>query len=529
MLRIFNHLSGKHKDLYLLLGCSLLLFVTRIISFREFSLDPDELEWLYDVRKCLIDPRPFVGFDAHTTGPFAIYFLTLIKLVTGFSQLYQLRLVSFFFFILPSLIFVYLMTRNDSKLLGSIAFMVLLCCQNFPQFGHHYDGIFCYNTEYQLLFFTAILMWISRMKTSFYGNLAFTFILFLLPFIKFQAIPITLFFGGFLGIKLCLDQRWKNLYLLLGFYLGLNAIWLGYLYINGLFDSFYFTYISHNLSYMTNSNFGEQSIHPMNFVRRMNEYYSFVYIFLLLFLYLIFSTFPWKIRSFKQLVREPLTESFLYLLASIVTVILSKNDFAHYYIFLFLPLSVFISDLYVQLKNQQEGNGRLLYVVFLIIIGVNFNYNFLGKSIGLIKSKLLHQPENQFEFGKPLQSLANEELTNWLKLHKGKHPASLIVLGWTQAQAIYYVLREDFSTSARSSHVFYLLDSFQNKNWEFFNKEQEIFLDDIKKDEPLFIVDNWGIMDKLKGQKFTDYILSHYDYQISFAENKVYKRKSLIK
>jgi hypothetical protein len=252
-------------------------------------------------------------------------------------------------------------------------------------------------------------------------------------------------------------------------------------------------------------------------------------IFLLLFLYLIFSTFPWKIRSFKQLVREPLTESFLYLLASIVTVILSKNDFAHYYIFLFLPLSVFISDLYVQLKNQQEGNGRLLYVVFLIIIGVNFNYNFLGKSIGLIKSKLLHQPENQFEFGKPLQSLANEELTNWLKLHKGKHPASLIVLGWTQAQAIYYVLREDFSTSARSSHVFYLLDSFQNKNWEFFNKEQEIFLDDIKKDEPLFIVDNWGIMDKLKGQKFTDYILSHYDYQISFAENKVYKRKSLIK
>ena len=135
---------------------TLLLFITRIISFREFSLDPDELEWLYDVRKCLVDPRPFVGFDAHTTGPFAIYFLTLIKLVTGFSQLYQLRLVSFFFFILPSLIFVYLMTRNDSKLLGSVAFVVLLCWQNFPLFGHHYDGIFYYNTEYQFLVFTAI-------------------------------------------------------------------------------------------------------------------------------------------------------------------------------------------------------------------------------------------------------------------------------------------------------------------------------------------------------------------------------------
>ena len=78
---------------------SIILFVGRIISFRENSLDPDELEYMYAIRRCMENPSPFVGFDAHTSGPFAIYVLAFFKLMTGFSKLYQLRLISFFFFI----------------------------------------------------------------------------------------------------------------------------------------------------------------------------------------------------------------------------------------------------------------------------------------------------------------------------------------------------------------------------------------------------------------------------------------------
>ena len=59
------HYFKTHKNLIILAFLTFIIFVCRIISFRENSLDPDELEYLYSVRRCLIDPRPFVGFDSH--------------------------------------------------------------------------------------------------------------------------------------------------------------------------------------------------------------------------------------------------------------------------------------------------------------------------------------------------------------------------------------------------------------------------------------------------------------------------------
>ena len=88
------HILKTNKNLIVLAFLSFIIFVCRIISFRENSLDPDELEYLYAIRRCLVDPRPFVGFDSHTTGPFAIYLLAMIKMLTGFSKLYQLRLIT---------------------------------------------------------------------------------------------------------------------------------------------------------------------------------------------------------------------------------------------------------------------------------------------------------------------------------------------------------------------------------------------------------------------------------------------------
>ena len=81
---ILSTINKKHIVFFLL---AFILFFTRIISFREFSLDPDELEYLHSIRRCMDNPLPFYGFDNHTTGPFAIYLLVLIKLLIGFSKL----------------------------------------------------------------------------------------------------------------------------------------------------------------------------------------------------------------------------------------------------------------------------------------------------------------------------------------------------------------------------------------------------------------------------------------------------------
>jgi hypothetical protein len=160
---------------------------------------------------------------------------------------------------------------------------------------------------------------------------------------------------------------------------------------------------------------------------------------------------------------------------------------------------------------------------------INFNFDFLGKSIGLVWNKATRQPVEQYNFGKSFKNLANEELVQWLKSHKGSTQNSLVILGWTQAQALYYVLRNDFSSMIRTSHSFCIQDSFQKKNWPDFNQQEEIFLSDIQKEKTLYIVDTWNLIEKFRGQKFSNYILANYDYQISFAENKVYKRKSMAK
>jgi hypothetical protein len=515
----------QQKPIVIGLFC-LLLLITRIISFREFSLDPDELEWLYVIQKCLEDPRPFVGFDAHTTGPFTIYLLTLIKLLTGFSSVTHLRLVSFFFFIIPSLLFIYNSLKKENQLIGSLAFVILICSKNTSDFGEFYDGIYSYNTEYPILFFSSILIWISRTKNTIKSYLVYAFILFLLPFIKFQSIPLTLFFGGFLLIKLWIDQKWKLSLLLLGFYLLLNLIWLGYLYFSDLLSDFQYAYISHNLNYLGSLELEQKAINPLNYIHRINEYYSFVYIFFILGLYhvLKFPVSP-KNNTVKSLIKHPITESLLLFLVSSNTIIISKSDYGHYYIYLFLPLSLFVADLLDLLKTKNTTISAL----FIIILVVNFNFDFLGKSIGLIWNKATRQPVEQYNFGKPFKKLANEELVHWLKLHKDTTQNSLVILGWTQAQALYYVLRGDFSSKIRTSHSFCIQDSFQKKNWADFNQQEEIFLSDIQKEKTLYIVDTWNLIEKFKGQKISNYILANYDYQISFAENKVYKRKSMTK
>lgn len=522
MLSLLRNSNKLQNSVILGLLC-LLLFVTRIISFRELSLDPDELEWLYDIRKCLIDPRPFLGFDAHTSGPFAIYLLSFFKLLTGFTNVYQLRLVSFFFFIIPSLLFLNKSLNSSSRFIGSLAFVVFLSCKNFPNFGEFYDGIFCYNTEYQILVFSAILIWISRTKNTIGFFFVYAFILFLLPFIKFQSIPLTLFFGGFLLLKLWVDEKWKLSFLILGFYLLLNLIWIGYLYFSNLLPDFQYAYISHNLNYMGNLKIEQKAINPLNYIHRINEYYSFIYIFLILGAY-YFLKLPVSIKKddFKSLIKHPLTESILLFLVSSITIIISKSDYGHYYIYLFLPLSLFIADLFDLLKTK----NTTIIALFIIILVVNFNFDFLGKSIGFVWSKATQQSIAPYNFGKPFKNLANEKLVDWLKTHKDISNNSIVILGWTQAQALYYVLRNDFSSNIRTSHSFCIRDSFEKKNWTDFQKQESIFLADIQKENTLYIVDTWNLIEQFKGQKISNYISTHYDYQISFDENKVYRRKN---
>lgn len=130
---LISRLKSKFTTEFLTLSSLVtLIFLTRIIAFRENSLEPDEFEYLYAARKCLETPLPFQGFQTHTTGPFAIYILAFLKLITSFSKIYQLRLLSFFVFILPTFFIVYSLTKKQAGYIGVVVFSVIVSCKNFP-------------------------------------------------------------------------------------------------------------------------------------------------------------------------------------------------------------------------------------------------------------------------------------------------------------------------------------------------------------------------------------------------------------
>ena len=520
------HYFKTHKNLIILAFLSFIIFVCRIISFRENSLDPDELEYLYAIRRCLVDPRPFVGFDSHTTGPFAIYLLALIKILTGFSKLYQLRLITFFCFILPSLYLIYDSIKPGAKIIGATAFTVLVCISNFPFFGQFYESIFSYNTEYQLLFFSTILYWLTQHKFNKMRLIWVALLIFILPLVKLQAIPITLFFASYISLKLILDKEYEYLKFTVFAYAVFTSIGLFYLVSNGLMEDFSYFYLTKNLAYMSSNALGPSSINPLNFIiHRTNLFYNFLYIFLLLFLYYLINKISESKFSFRSFFLHPLTYSFSFLVISAITIIISKNNFGHYSILLFLPTSIFIAELYHSLNNKNDSRNYI-YAIFMIILFVNFNFSFLGKSCELIWNKMNANSVDHLTFGKPLNSIIEKELVDWLKNHRQSKQEAILSIGWTESQALYYKLQDDFKPMYSKSNFFYYKYSFETKNTVIFKKEESILIKALASEKPLFIVDTWNLLNELKGTQLPQFVANHYDLKLTLNKNKVYQRRS---
>ena len=496
---------------------SLVLFIGRIISFRENSLDPDELEYMYAIRRCLENPSPFVGFDAHTSGPFAIYVLSFFKLVTGFSKLYQLRLISFFFFMVPSLFLVAKSAQKGTAIMSMVAFGILVQCFNVPFFGQYYDGIFCYNTEYQLMVFTALLFWIVRYGKGPISTVFYAFLLFVLPFVKFQALPLTAFFGIFLVGKLAFEKKYQQVVLLITTYLVFNLLWFGFLFLIGNMDDFYFAYIEKNFEYISSDAFGQEKINPLNFFNRFNPYYGFLWIFILLVGYKWVTS---KTPVLKQLTfglfQNPVFQSMSFFLVAVLSIILGKNDYGHYYILLFVPAAIFVGDVYQSFPTFSP--------VFYIVLLMHFNYTVFSNSCRLVVDKIQHKPIDQYTFGKPFSSLVNEEMKSYLLANKVPN-AAILSLGWTQSHALYYELQYDFDLTYRSSQCSYYERAFREKNLYMFKKEEQVLFEDLTKKMPYFIVDTWDLVTKFKGTALPAFVAKHYELKLKRKEFAIFQLK----
>ena len=515
---------------YIWFGLSiLLLFSVRLVSFNYNVLNHDELEWLYGIHRTQIDPRPFVGFEAHTSGPVSVYFLSLINLFVSEPQTIHLRFFCFFFLLVPTMALLFWGKRNYLNFAG-LAFFTTLLSINFQQFEWYFEDLFCYNTEFQILFFTALLYNLLVFNPSRITVLAFSLILILFLFVKIQVVFLVLFFGLTMLVKLALMRAYNLLFLYVGFVLFLLATIFTYLSVTNTLSEAIYIYVEKNIMYQSNIS-GEQ-IDWFLVAKRIIS--SFFHQFRYNSLALVASTLTLLFIFVKRLKLSKISSYFftsrLFLSAclffvSLFTILFSKNNFGHYFIVAFFPMAIFFSELYYCISKELSSKWKSFYSIgiFMCFL-VGFNYNYLGKSIHLLIAKPIERPK--YKLGYPKGYQLDNHLAEWLNSHHINSKNTILYLGWFNAQMVYYELGRSYDPVYRSANFFWYRLTYENKNWEFFNHEEANLMEDLRKTPPFYIVDSEALLSKIKNTEFTQYVDANYFVAQNAPGFKIYQRKN---
>lgn len=518
--RFFSNASNQK---YIVLGClSLFILSLRIITFREFILDIDELEWLYVMRKCIQDPRPFIGFTAGTSGPFSVYLLTIIHGLTGFQTISSIRIINYFFFIIPTLVLSYASAKKGSKTIAAITFTAFITHSMLSD--DLSDSLYAYNTEYQVVLVVAILMYLLRRGMNNFIIPLYAFLVFALAWIKIQALPLAAITGILCVIQCIHTKQYRLLLQLVIWYFVWNGIWLGYLYGFGMWDEFVYAYIQSNLNYINADLLGPSTINPLDFFTYVKSNYESVFIYILLGCYGIYLQ-----RKMKNVMNSHIMQSFLLVCVASTCIIIAKNNFHHYYILLFYPISLLVGDIFMsfaETAGNKENNRAILAPIFICLALTIINFKHIDTSVRFVANRLHIGNNPSVTYGQKMESRVPEETEKYLIGLKNPSNTPIICLGWFDSSILYYKLRNHYTAYARNSSTFYFKKSFENKNWKFFRQTEQRLKEDILWHPPTYIVDTWGIVNQVKGTWLNTYVHQTYTLTKSFGKVDIYERKT---
>jgi hypothetical protein len=494
---VFFLKNSRYYFLILLLISFLFLF--RFDSFQDFLLNIDEAEWLYCLKRCVSNSVPFLGFDPHTTGPFSIYLLTPLYFLNPELSVVGLRLYGLLFMVLFSFL-VFNMLAKKQKMEYALVFTTFLLIRD--------KDFFAFNTEWMLIPFIFLLVFLSKMQLN-SKNKQLLFILALLnvilPLIKFQSILIVFFITLFLVIQFYkkkdfLSLKWYLLFNVLVVLFSLIVIEFS----TGLKD-FYYYYIHRNVAYA--SSFATKSIKVVviEYFYLLFKYFSY-HLFFIVFLF--FSLLFSKKNHFFQLINTIRFE-LLFTLVCLLTVFLPKNNFLHYYQFLFVPFTFLIVKLLFLMHKNKFINLLFLFSFFLIPFGIRSLDQLYDKYIkGSLTNVMYYERVNT----DGLQSILNAIPTN----------RSIFVFGWHKALPLYYKLQNSNTFSNASGHTSYLIDLKQNEL--IFQKEKKNVIDVINRSD--IVVDAENVLVQLRDKDI--YALLKQDFNLikDTPTSKVFKRKS---
>lgn len=529
-------MQKKYQWILLLLLISVSGLI-RLVSWDKNVLNIDELEWIYLLHRVKINPIPFSGFVAHTTGPLAIFNLSIINLFQKIPSLYGLRLFQFFLCIVPTFILLFEGLTSKAKRFGILFFFLII---SSPEFNYSlfkpFDDFYAYNTEYQIMLFMACIYFLQSKKVI--SNLTVLLLVLLmigLFFIKIQALPFVVYFWVLYFIQLVWFHSTYVKYYVLSTVLIVFIIYLIFSFL-GIWESFLYEYLQMNFDYSNAETF--------SLIAQLKNYYqvwifplTFYWLLLLLFMLMgIYSLFK------KQVIEIPAIDfikAWLLLLFTMLVLLISTYNFTHYKVLLFFPLSLVFGELCGKfIKRQWEVRTLLLIVIsffslyheyFINMVKLNFADEEEKKKVMNIGFKPHYVlSKNPFwTTNSPLDLAERDAVLHFSKQQVQNRLSNkrIYIFGWFTAQGYYYELLKYAEPISKSSHNHYLVNFYLQKKWSKFLKEQDDLLEEFKKHRPSILMDSEGVIDLLKNQKIGRYVNQHFQLIYQTRQFKIWKSK----
>jgi hypothetical protein len=490
-------LKVKFRFLFFLLLT--IVFVYRIDSFHEFLLNIDEAEWIYCVKRCIIHPIPFLGFDSHTTGPISIYLITPLCFFDSGLSVVGLRIYGLLFMFLFSFLVFKLKNKKQSTLL-MLVFTTFLIIQD--------KDFFAFNTEWILIPFIFLFVCLGQIFFDSPNKLKLFFLSLLnviLPLIKFQSVFIVFFIAFFIVIQLSHKKNFQALKWYVFFNFSIFFVSLLLIQITTGLHEFYYSYIARNIAYASTFATKPIKVVVIEYFYLLFKYFSYHLFFVC---YLFFHLLFLKKTNFIHLI-SLLRFELLFSLVCLLTVFFPRNNFLHYYQFLFVPFTLLIVKLFILVDLNYFKNLLFLFSFFLIPFGIRSSENFYTK---IIK-------------GSSLNSLYYERVTtDGIQEISQSIPkkSSVFVFGWHKALPLYYNLRNSNSFTNPSGHSTFLLDLKENKT--IYQNEKKNVLNVLRQSN--VVVDAENVVDQLQDKEINDVMKHCYDLKTEKENYKIFVRKS---
>lgn len=510
----------------------------RSISWTNNYLNIDELGWIYLINRLKINPIPFSGFTAQTTGPLAIYFLSVVNFIFGISSLVGLRIFQFFICIVPTYFLIFLSLSKTVRNFGVFFFFLLVISPySYHSLIEPFNDFLAYNTEYQIMLFLALLYYLQTAhQPSNFRIFIVVFLSFCLFFIKSQAVLYTPYFLAIYSIQLFVFQRKSLLFFGYSVVAIVSTIFI-LLNFFGIWDEFLFEYLYKNFVY---ANVGSFSI--LGQIKQIRIVWFDVLIFywavLIFFLFLLLILgFKGKVKQFYS---NNLLKSTLLFLFSLGIVFVSSFNFNHYKVLLFFPMTIFVAEIY-------NGIPKLKFLTFktiLIVLSLGYLVTYrdvVFEVLKVVKNKKLYQyqsnigqipalaPPPFWNKGLDLNVLERKDVDHYISkmLRENSEKNKVYIFGWFIALGYYYNHIKDIRPISKSCQTQHLMEWYWNKDFKNFVKEESNLLYEFEQEQPDWIVDAEGVLKILKNQRINKYICEKYSIVYQSKNFIIFKLKKV--